>query len=133
MNTDQEVQKGKADLLWEAESHQILGSAMAVLNSLGSGLSEKVYENALCVEFGHREIRFDQQRRFEVRYRSVLVGEFIPDLIAFEKVVVDTKTVEKIGLPERGQMINYLRITGYRVGLIINFKHSKLEWERIVL
>ena len=66
-------------------------------------------------------------------WRNIQVGEFIPDLIAYGKIVVDTKTIERITDIERGQMLNYLRITRLPVGLIINFKKPKLEWERIVL
>ena len=58
---------------------------------------------------------------------------FVPDLIAFDSVVVDTKVIERITDHERGLMLNYLRITGLRVGVILNFKHRKLEWERIAL
>jgi GxxExxY protein len=61
------------------------------------------------------------------------VGEFVPDLIAGQAVIVDAKVIERISDIERGQMMNYLRITGLKVGLIINFKRSKLEWERIIL
>lgn len=66
-------------------------------------------------------------------YKSIHVGEYIPDLIVFDKIIVDNKTIEKIGNNEKAQMINYLKITSLRVGLILNFKHAKLEWERIVL
>ena len=74
-----------------------------------------------------------QQPRFPVIYKSVNVGEYIPDLIVFDKIIVETKTIENIGNNEKAQIINYLKITGLRVGLILNFKHTKLEWERIVL
>lgn len=115
------------------ETHAIIGCAFEVLNELGHGLNEKLYENALCVEFKRRGIAFDQQRRFEVLYKGEHVGEFIPDLIAYGKVVVDTKCIERITDHERGQMLNDLRITKLPVGLILNFKHAKLEFERIVL
>ena len=85
------------------------------------------------VEFKLRGIAFDQQRRFGVTYKSVQVGEFVPDLITHGAIVVDTKVIDRITDHERGQMINYLRITKLRVGLILNFQHAKLEWERIVL
>jgi GxxExxY protein len=62
-----------------------------------------------------------------------LVGEFIPDLIAFSSVIVDAKVIDRITDHERGQMLNYLRITKLRVGLIVNFKNARLEWERVVL
>jgi len=121
------------DLILKNESHQIIGCAIEVLNVLGHGLLEKPYENALVVEFGLQNIPFVQQPRFDVHYKSVKVGEYIPDLICFDKVVVDTKTIERITDNEMGQMLNYLKITGLQLGMLINFKHSKLEWKRVVL
>ena len=106
---------------------------MEVLNELGHGLHEKPYENALLVEFGLRGIPHVQQPRYDVLYKKVKVGEYVPDLIAFAAVAVDTKVIEAITDHERGRMINYLKITGFKVGVILNFKHAKLEWERIVL
>ena len=120
-------------LILKEEVFQIVGCAMEVLNELGHGLNEKPYENALTVEFKIRGIAFDQQRRFEVLYKGQQVGEFIPDLIAFGSVIVDAKVIDQITDVERGQMLNYLRISKLRVGVILNFKHPKLEWERVVL
>ena len=128
MNTDAHRYDGPHAQLTFA----VIGCAMEVLNELGSGLHEKPYENALVVEFGLQGIPFEQQRSFVVNYKEVKVGEFFPDLIAGAAVVVDTKVIERIGDIERGQMLNYLRITGLKVGLIVNFKRPKLEWERII-
>ena len=116
-----------------ALTFQIIGCAMEVLNELGHGLHEKPYENALVVEFGLRKLRAGQQRRFEVSYKSVPVGEFVPDLVVDDAVIVDAKVIDRIGEIERGQMLNYLRITKLRVGLILNFRRPKLEWERVIL
>ncbi|MCX7044380.1 MAG: GxxExxY protein [Candidatus Sumerlaeota bacterium] len=121
------------ELFLKDEVYTIVGCAMEVLNTLGHGLYEKTYENALCVEFSLRGIPFAQQPQYDVLYKSVKVGEYIPDLIAFNQVIVDVKTIEKITDHERGQVLNYLRITGLKVGLIINFKHARIEWERLVL
>lgn len=66
-------------------------------------------------------------------YRDTEVGKYIPDLIVAESLVLDTKTVNQIADQEKGQMLNYLRITDLKVGLILNFKRPKLEWERIIL
>jgi len=123
----------KHELLFKEEVYQIAGCAMEVLNILGHGLLKKPYENALVVEFRLNNISCQQQRRFPIRYKSVQVGEYLPDLIAFAQIIVETKTIERITDVERGQVINYLKITGLRVGIILNFKHSKLEWERIIL
>ena len=119
--------------LYGEETHQIVGCAFEVLNTLGHGLLEKPYENALCVEFGLRGIPFRQQPRFDVIYKSVKVGEYIPDLIIFDQIVVDTKTIAQITDHERGQILNYLKITHLKLGLLLNFKHAHLQWERVVL
>jgi GxxExxY protein len=121
------------DFPCKQETHAIIGFAFAVLNELGHGLNEKLYENSLVVEFKRGGVAFDQQRRFEVLYKGEYVGEHIPDLIVYGMVVVDTKCTDRITDHERGQMMNYLRITKLPVGLILNFKHAKLEYERIVL
>jgi len=126
MNTD------KKEPLYKAESQQIVGSAMEVLNEIGHGFHEKPYENALVVEFRLRGISCLQQKQFDILYKEEKVGDYIPDLIAYEKIVVDAKVIEKITDREIGQMMNYLKVTGLRLGYILNFKHSKLEWKRVV-
>ena len=122
-----------SELLLKDEVFAIVGAAMEVLNELGHGFHEKPYENALVVEFGLRGIPFQQQPQFDINYKGHKAGLFVPDLIAFNAVVVDAKVIERITDLERGQMLNYLRITRLKVGLIVNFKRSKLEWERVIL
>jgi GxxExxY protein len=128
MDTNEE-----SKLLFRDEVYQIVGFAIEVLNTLGHGLHEKPYENALVVEFGLRQIPSVQQPSFDVFYKGQRVGVFIPDLIAFNSIIVDAKVIAQITDIERGKMINYLKITKLKVGLILNFKHPKLEWERLVL
>jgi len=132
MDTNTHESRGEG-LLLKAEVYRIVGCAMEVLNGLGHGLREKTYERALAVEFRLNEIGFDQQRIFPVTYKGELIDEYIPDLVAFGQVIVEAKTIETIGDFERGQVLNYLRITKFRVGVILNFKHPKLQWERLIL
>ena len=113
--------------------YRIVGCAMEVHNEIGHGLREKTYERALCREFDLKPIEYSQQAIFPVEYKGVKVDEYIPDLIVESRVVVDTKTIEGIGKDEIGKILNYLKITKLKVGLIINFKHAKLEWKRVVL
>jgi GxxExxY protein len=136
MNTDTMPDLKRGDdtrLLLHNETHRILGHAFAVVNEVGHGLHEKIYEVSLAVAFKQDQIPFDQQRRFPVTFRGVEVGEFVPDLVVFDSVIVDTKVIGRITDHERGKMINYLRIAALRVGLILNFKHARLEWDRIVV
>ena len=128
-----DTNKHESELIHGELVYAIVGCAIEVLNELGHGLNEKPYENALTVEFGLKGIAYNQQARFEVTYKGRSVGEYVPDLIIAKSVVVDTKVIDCITDIERGQMINYLRITRLRVGVILNFKRPKLEWERIVL
>jgi len=121
------------ELFLKEEVFEIVGCALDVLNGLGHGLLEKPYENALVVEFGLRKIPFAQQPRFKVVYKNVIVGEYVPDLLVRNQIVVDTKVIDCITPHEMGQIMNYLRLTKMKVGLILNFKHAKLEWKRIVL
>ena len=127
MNTDGHGSVG------EDQTREIIGCAMEVMNVLGNGFLEKVYENALCVEMRLRGVPFQQQPRYEVLYKSEQVGEYVPDLVVADALVVDAKTIDAITDHEIGQAINYLKITGLRVALILNFKHPKLQWKRVVL
>lgn len=121
-----------SQFLLKNETHQIIGSAMEVLNEIGHGFHEKIYENALVVEFGLRQIPVSQQPDFPVTYKSVIVGSYVPDLICFGLVVVDAKTIDEITDYEMGKMLNYLKVTNLQVGLLVNFKHPKLEFKRVV-
>jgi GxxExxY protein len=122
-----------AELLEKDLVYRIVGCAMNVHNDIGPGLREKTYENALCVELRNQGIEYTQQARYPVQYRNEVVDEFVPDLVIEQRVIVDAKTVESITDDHRGIMLNYLRITGIKVGIIINFKNRKLGWERLVL
>jgi len=115
------------------EVYEIIGCAMEVMNSVGHGYHEKPYENALVVEFGLRGIPFLQQPEFKIVYKEVPVGIYIPDLISYDDIIIDTKVIDRIADRERGQILNYMKIARCRVGLIINFRYAELEWERLVL
>jgi GxxExxY protein len=106
-------------LLLKGETHEVLGCAFEVLNEIGHGFHEKVYENALVVELKLRGIPCEQQKRFPIIYKNIQVAEFVPDLIVFGSAIIDAKVIEKITDHECGQMINYLRISKLRVGLIL--------------
>ena len=106
---------------------------MAVHNEIGHGFREKTYENALCIEFKNNQMNFTKQKEFPIKYKNEVVDVFIPDLVVEDKIIIELKAVEKIIDEHIGQILNYLRVTGLQVGLIINFKHSELQWKPIVL
>ena len=123
----------ESKLLHKELVYAIVGWAVEVLNELGHGLTEKPYENALPVGCGLKGIAHEQPVRFDGTDQGRRIGEFIPDRIAGKAVVADTKVIDRITDNERGQMTNAFRITTLRVGVILNFQHSKLEGERLVL
>ena len=110
----------------------INGCAMDVLNKVGHGFHEKIYENAMAVAFRKRNITFSRQHKFDVHYEGECVGQFIPDFLVNNSVIVELKTIDKITSNEVGQVMNYLKASGLNLGIILNFKYSKLEWKRVV-
>lgn len=115
-------------LLFKDEVYEITGCAMDVLNTLGHGFQEKVYENAIAVAFDRKGILYNKQKEYEVLYEEVSVGRYVPDFVVNDTIIVELKTVDRIGDLEKGQVLNYLKVTGLRVGVILNFKKPKLEW-----
>jgi GxxExxY protein len=110
---------------------EIIASAQTVHEDLRPGLDEVLYERALCIEFAERNINFVQQEVYAVKYKSRYIGDLIPDLIVDGRVIVDLKVVETFNDTHVAQMLGYLNITGLEVGLLINFKHSKIQIKRI--
>ncbi len=104
------------DVYLKDESEALIGCAMRVQNEPGYGFHEKPYENALVVEFQRQKIQHTQQPTFDIAYQGVKVGKYVPDLITFGKIIVDTKVIERISDLEVGQMLNYLKITGLKLG-----------------
>ena len=84
------------ELILKDEVYAIISCALEIINGIGHGLHEKPYENSLAVEFRHRGIPFIQQPKYPVLWRNLIVGEFIPDLIVYRQIIVDTKTIEHI-------------------------------------
>ena len=109
----------------------IIAAATEVHADLRPGLDEVMYERAICIELSERSIEFSQQSKFPVQYKGRFLGNLIPDLIVREKVIVDLKVVDSFNDTHIAQMLGYLNITGLEIGLLINFKHAKLQIKRV--
>jgi len=118
-------------LLYPRVSYSIVGAAMKVLNVLKPGLGEKAYENALAIELSRRGHAVEQQRRFDVYYEGVQVDTLVPDLLVDGLVVVDPKVVADFNDTHVAQMMGYLAITGFKLAILLNFKHVDLRYKRI--
>jgi GxxExxY protein len=114
-------------------TYAINGAVFEVNQVLGPGFLEKVYENALLVELKKGGLKAETQVPIRVFYKDNAVGEYIADILVEEKVIVELKTVEKLDKVHEAQLLNYLKATGVRVGLLVNFKHPKAEIKRMVL
>ncbi len=120
----------KTDL--NALSEKIIGASYKISNTLGAGFLEKVYENALSHELRKEKINVEQQKPIKVYYESVVVGDYFADLIVNETVIVELKTAKHIDNIHLAQTLNYLKATGLKLGLIINFGNPKVEIKRVV-
>ena len=114
-------------------TYAINGAVFEVNRILGAGFLEKVYENALLIELKRRGLKAKNQVPIKVSYKDNVVGEYIADILVEETVIVEVKTVEKLDKVHQAQLLNYLKATGIRVGLLVNFKHPKAEIKRMVL
>ena len=121
------------DLLYPELSYKIIGIAMEVHRLLGSGFLEKVYENSLIVLFNKKQIPAEQQHQIPVYFLDNKVGHYVADIIVDDRIILELKTVEKITNVHIAQVLNYLKATGKRLGIIINFKGKSLEYKRVVL
>ncbi|MBN9661227.1 MAG: GxxExxY protein [Acidobacteria bacterium] len=110
----------------------VIGAAFEVANVLGAGFLEKVYERALMRELGLRGVRAKSQVALPVRYKGQCIGEYVADLIVQDRVIVELKCVECFANEHLAQCINYLKASGLRVALLLNFQRSKVAWKRVV-
>ena len=117
----------------EELTYKINGSIYEVNKILGSGFLEKVYENALFVELNKRGINAACQVPITVEYKNATVGQYIADMIVEDSVLIEIKAIEALQKVHEAQILNYLKATGYKVGLLVNFTHPKAIIKRFVL
>jgi GxxExxY protein len=121
MNTD-------SDVLTES----VLGAVFEVSNTLGAGFLEKVYQRALLRELRLRGIRAESEVSLPVSYKGQCVGEYFADILVADVLVIELKCAERLSNEHVAQCLNYLRASGRRFCLLVNFQKSKVEWKRIV-
>ena len=122
----------ESNILYKDLSYKIVGLAMQVYNTLGYGFLEKVYENALMVLFQREGIQAKQQTPITVYFDGQAVGDYCADILIEDKIILELKSVEKIIDVHRSQALNYLKATGLKLAIILNFGKEGLEHERFV-
>ena len=122
------------ELVYEEESYALRGAVFEVYKTLGNGYLEEVYQNALEEELKLRGIPFVAKKGLHVRYKGRDCGLYVPDFICFDKIIIEIKSVEKIHPKHEAQLVNYLRMTGFRLGLLVNFSaYPKVDIRRRVV
>jgi GxxExxY protein len=122
----------ETDLLHSELTREIIGAAMEVHRTLGSGFLESVYEEALAIEFNLCKIQYERQRGVDVLYKGQTAKQFICDFIVAGKVLVELKALKTITAIEEAQLLNYLKATRLELGLLINFGEQSLRYKRLV-
>jgi len=124
-----------SELLYKDECYSIQGAAFEVYNEMGNGFLEAVYQECLEKEFTDREIMFNAQPELQIQFKDKpLVKKYIPDFICYNKIIVEIKGVREISNEHIAQVINYLKATGLKLGLIINFgSYPKVQIKRVIL
>lgn len=122
------------EILYKDESYRIVGACFEVYNEKGSGFVEPVYQECLGLEFMMQDVPFNAKPQIELSYKGNFLNQrCIPDFVCFEKIIIELKAVSAFTDEHRAQVHNYLKATGFRLGLLINFgSHPKLAYERIV-
>jgi len=131
MNTDQQPASRSILIEWEL-TEKVLGAAFKVLNTLGTGFLEKVYENALSFQLQRIGLSVESQKVFHVKYEGSIVGEYQADLVVAGKVIAECKAISNMDSVHEAQLINYLKASGVHVGLLINFGRPTLQYRRLV-
>ena len=122
-------------LIYEDESHAVIGAAMDVYYKLGCGFLEPVYQEALGLELGLRKIPFTAQTRLPIKYKDfVLTKKYRADFVCFEKIIIEIKAQTALTHVDWAQLLNYLKASEFRLGLLFNFSSPKsLEKKRLII
>ncbi len=123
-----------AELIFKDEVFAIIGAAMEVHSTLGPGFLEPVYQEAMEIESSARGLPFEAQKVLTIRYKEhILKKEYIPDFVYYGQIIAELKALDQLTSREESQILNYLKATGIKVGLLINFgSYRRLEWKRLV-
>jgi len=121
------------NIIYKELSYKIIELALEVHNELGCGFLEKVYENALMILLDREGIPAKQQAPADVYFQNQVVGQYFADILVDNKIILELKTVDTIANVHKAQVLNYLRATGIKLGLILNFAKPRLEYRRLVL
>ena len=121
-------------MIYKEESYKIIGACMEVHKHLGHGFLEGVYQDALEIEFEDSNIPFYWEHQIEISYKAKPISHFyIADFLVYDKIIIELKSVTELSNNHTAQVINYLKATNHKLGILVNFGSKSLEYKRIVL
>jgi GxxExxY protein len=122
------------DFLYRDESYLIIGCCMEVHKQLGSGFKEAVYQEALEMEFIENDLLFEREKKLKIHYKGKrLKKKYSPDFVCFDKVILELKATSELTNMHKSQLFNYLKVSEFHLGLLINFGTPSLQYKRFVL
>lgn len=122
------------DLLYKDECYKIVGACMEVHSNLGCGFLEPVYQEALALELQQRGIPFEKEKEFEIKYKGFVIPKtYKVDFLCYEHIIVELKALSQLTSDHIAQVLNYLKASQLKLGLLVNFGISSLQHERIIL
>lgn len=122
------------NLIYESETYKIIGICMEIHKHLGAGFLEVVYKDALVHEFRENHIDCEVEKRYRVKYKDIILDHhFYADMVVFGKIILEVKSVRCLHEIHIAQTINYLKVSGLKVGILVNFGEVGLTYKRIVL
>lgn len=124
----------ETEIIYKEESYLIIGKCMEVHNALGHGFLEIVYKDALEIVFRQDNVFYEREKPYEVWFRNILLPhQFYADFVVLNKIILEIKCVAMLTDEHIAQTINYLKVSGNKLGLLVNFGRGKLEYKRLVL
>lgn len=121
------------EIIYKRESYKIISTCISVHKELGCGFFESVYQEALAIEFRHCDIPFEQEKRLDIYFKGIkLRKNYIADFICYDKIILELKAISQISTEHESQLLNYLKATNLKLGILINFGEKSLKYKRLV-
>jgi GxxExxY protein len=122
-----------SELIYKEESYKIIGTCFEVHKYLGNGFLEVVYQEALAIEFQAQNIPYQREKILSIQYKNkILDKKYVADFVCFEKIILELKALSQLASEHESQVLNYLKSTGFKLGLLVNFGESSLTYKRLI-
>lgn len=123
----------KTNIIYPDLSYKIMGTIFKVHSELGPGFLESIYEKALIIELSENSLKVETQKPINIFYKKKKIGTHRLDIVVENKVVIELKAVERFSIHHKAQLTSYLKASKYKLGILVNFSKSKVEYKRVII